>query len=134
LIIGVFGLLVGIGALAIPNAPFFGSLLIVLGLAYIVGAPKQAIEVTNSGGGQIRFPVSFFERGRTFEFASEVAEAIARTPASREPSGSRSPAPRDQNDVGDPGEGLRNLSSLRDQGLITDSEYADKRAEILRRL
>jgi hypothetical protein len=133
-IFGVFGLLVGIAALGLPSASAFGVLLIVIALGMIAGAPKQAIEVTNSGGGHIVFPVSFFERGRTLDFASDVSEAIARTPASREPSVVRPPALADETGRTDPSNALRNLQRLRDQGLITEYEYADKRADILRRI
>jgi hypothetical protein len=130
---GALGLVFGFASLGIPNAGLFGVLLLILGIAFIVGAPKQAIEVTNSGGGQIRFPVSFFERGRTIEFASRVSEALARTPDSREPYAARSVSAQQHSGSGDPSEALRNLQRLRDEGLITESEYADKRAEILRR-
>ena len=54
---------------------------LLLGLASIIGAPKQAIDVMNSGGGRISFPVSVFERDRTVEFANRVSEALAGTPS-----------------------------------------------------
>jgi hypothetical protein len=133
-IFGLLGLLVGIAALQLPSASVFGLLLILIALGMIAGAPKQAIEVTNSGGGHIRFPVSFFERGRTLDFASGVSEAIARTPTSRGPSGGQSRGPIEETEANDPSDALRKLQRLRDQGLITEYEYADKRADILRRL
>ncbi len=133
-IYGFLALLAGIGALQLPSASALGVLLIVIALGAIVGAAKQAIEVTNSGGGHIHFPVSFFERGRTLDFASQVSEAMARTPTSRQPSGVRSPGPNEETGPTDPSDALRNLQRLRDQGLITEYEYADKRADILRRL
>ena len=44
----------------------------------IIGAPKQAIEVMNSGGGLIRFPVSVFERGGdvTLSTLLKLAQAL----------------------------------------------------------
>ena len=80
LIFGAFALLVGLGALSVPNARGLAVLLTLLGAGAIAGAPKQFVEVMNSGGGTIRFPVSVFERGRTLEFASRVSSAIARAP------------------------------------------------------
>lgn len=130
-IFGAFAILFGIAALSLPGAWFLGLLLFLLGIPALIGAPKQAIEVMNSGGGVIRFPVSVLERKRTFEFASSVSEAIARsskhdTAADRV--GVSSPP------SGDPSGALRDLQRLRDQGLITDDEYAAKRGEILARL
>lgn len=130
-VFGVIALLVGIPTMAIPNAVLLGLLLVLLGLAVIVGAPKQAIEVMNSGGGVILFPVSVFERSRTLEFAGRVSEAIARSSqggrAAEEPSPPHAAG-------SDPSRALRDLQRLRDQGLVTESEYRSKRAEILSRL
>lgn len=130
-IFGAVALLVGLGALNVPAARGLAVLLILLGAGAIVGAPKQFVEVMNSGGGTIKFPVSVFERGRTLEFASRVSEAIARSPK-----GSRafrdtaptSPAPADASGA------LRQLEQLRGQGLITDAEFAAKRQDVLNRL
>lgn len=130
-IFGVLAVVIGLGALAIPGAGILGLPLLLLGLASIIGAPKQAIEVMNSGGGNIRFPVSVFERGRTLEFAGRVSEAIARTAKGSVGADSTS-TPRSGGS--DPGAGLRDLQHLREQGLITEIEYASKRAEILSRL
>ncbi len=130
-IFGVVGLIFGIGALMIPNAAIVAVPLILLGAASIISSPKQSIEVTNSGGGSIQFPVSLLERGRTLEFASRVAEAIARTPASGGRAAGGSPV---VSEASDPSAALINLQRLKDQGLITADEYAAKRAEILGRL
>ncbi len=129
-ILGVLAVLVGLAAVAIPGAAPLGVLLLILAVAAIAGAPKQAIEVMNSGGGVIRFPVSVFERGRTFEFANRVSEAVARTSPRAAATASIAPIASD----GDPASALRRLEGLRDQGLITEPEYAAKRAEILARL
>jgi hypothetical protein len=131
LIFGAVALLFGIAALAIPNAAIFGLLLVVLGLASIIGAPKQAIEVMNSGGGLIRFPVSVFERGRTLEFAGRVSEAIARSTKGAQATDTRD-AQRPER--ADPSTALVDLKRLWDQGLITETEYTAKRSEILTRL
>lgn len=130
-IFGTVGVLVGLAALTIPSAGWLGLILLLLGLAVIIGAPKQAIEVMNSGGGVIRFPVSVFERGRTVEFANRVSEALART-------SSRATAPaavaNQRSQAANAGDALRHLQDLRDQGLITATEYEAKRSEILARL
>jgi hypothetical protein len=130
-IFGAVALLVGLGAVAIPNVGLLGLLLIILGLVSIIGAPKQSIEVMNSGGGLIRFPVSVFERGRSLEFASQVSEAIARSSKSGVTSDTRN-APH--SDRADPSTALGDLRRLREQDLITETEYAAKRSEILARL
>jgi hypothetical protein len=130
-ILGILTVLVGFGALTLPNAGSLGVLLILLGAALVAGAPKQFVEVMNSGGGTIRFPVSVFERGRTLEFASRVSEAIARSPkGGRASDGYARPAAA----ASDPTGALRQLEQLRSQGLITDSEFAEKRQDVLKRL
>jgi hypothetical protein len=131
--IGAFAVLFGAAAAAIPglHLALLGALLLILGVGAIAGTPKQAIEVMNSGGGVIRFPVSVFERGRTIEFANRMSEAVART-SPRAPATAASVDPIASD--GDPSRALRHLEGLRDQGLITEPEYAAKRAEILARL
>ena len=130
-IVGVLAVLAGFGALSVPNAASLGIVLILLGAAAIAGAPRQFVEVMNSGGGTIKFPVSVFERGRTLEFASRVSEAIARSPkGGRASDGYARPAPAQS----DPTGALRQLEQLRNQGLITDAEFDAKRQEVLNRL
>jgi Short C-terminal domain len=131
-IVGVFGVLFGIGFMAVPGVSILGLLLALFGLALIVGAPKQTIDVMNSGGGQISFRVSVFDRARTVEFANRVSQALART-SSRASAGAL-PAAGPSAPSGTSADALRNLQALRDQGLITDAEFATKRAEILARL
>lgn len=134
-LVGALALLVGFAGLsssvsASSNAPL-GITMVVIGALLIVGSPRQAIEVMNSGGGAIRFPVSVFERSRTIDFANRVSEAVAHTtsrPAVASPTQAViAPGP-------DPGDALRLLTQMRDQGLVSEGEYADKRAEILARL
>ena len=127
---GGIALLIGLAALGIPNAQILGAILALLGAASISGAPKQFVEVMNSGGGAIRFPVSVFERGRTLEFASAVSEAIARTSRTHRAAPDRVSAPA----VSDPSGALRQLELIRSQGLITEEEYGAKRRDILGRL
>lgn len=100
---------------------------IVIGLLVLLAAPRQAIEVMNSGGGTVRFPVSVFERSKAIGFANRVSEAVARKP---EPLPGRRYEPLETG----PSDGLRHLARLRDDGLITDAEFAAKRAELLARL
>jgi hypothetical protein len=128
--LGAFAVLVALGALAVPNGQFWGILLLAVGAGFVIGAPKQAIEVMNSGGGRIDFPVSFFERGRTFEFANAVSDALAGNGR-----GSRSERRIEQStDAADPEKALRTLDQLRKQGLITEAEYASRREAVLARL
>jgi hypothetical protein len=75
-IFGAVAILVGFATLYIPVAQILGVVLILLGAAAVVGAPKQHIEIMNSGGGTIMFPVSMFERGRTLEFANRGRNRI----------------------------------------------------------
>jgi hypothetical protein len=134
LILGILALLVGLAGLTIPDTRILGVLLLVLAVNAIVSAPKQAIEVMNSGGGKVVFPVSFFERHETLVFASQVSEAIARqgrsTGYATPPA---APAPT-QATASDARSALRHLEDLRNDGLITAEEYAAKRAEVLSRL
>jgi hypothetical protein len=130
-IFGAVALLVGIAGVSYPGVQVVAVVSILLGAAAIIGAPKQHIEIMNSGGGTITFPVSVFERGRTLEFANRVSEAIARS--SRGALSAR--------DVERPGRGstdatgaLRQLDQLRTQGLITEAEFATKRQDVLNRL
>jgi hypothetical protein len=131
ILIGGFAVLFGVGAFFIPGVSLLGLLLALLGLAAIIGAPKQAIDVMNSGGGRISFPVSVFERRRTVDFANHVAEALART-SSRAVAAAQMVVASPP--AGGTAEALRHLQGLHDQGLITESEYAAKRGEILARL
>jgi hypothetical protein len=130
-IFGAAALLVGVSALSISGAQSLAVVLILLGAGAMAGAPKQFVEVMNSGGGTIKFPVSVFERGRTLEFASRVSEAIARS----------SRGARRNRDVDRPVASstdatgaLRQLDQLRTQGLITEAEFAAKRRDVLKRL
>jgi hypothetical protein len=133
LILGVIGLLIGIVALKVPGAEILGVVLIAASGSVIVGAPKQAIQVMNSGGGSFPFPVSFFERDQTMEFAARVSEAIARQGRASRDERAVTPPPPPFPDS-DARATLRRLEELRAEGLITNEEYAGKRAEVLSRL
>lgn len=130
-IFGCVALIVGFATLSIPSAGLLAILLLLLGVAAIVGAPKQALEVMNSGGGLIPFRVSVLERGRTLQFASRVSEAIARTTRGGMVDEARIAPGTERRD---PSSALRDLQRLRDEGLVTETEYAAKRSEILTRL
>lgn len=131
-ILGGLFVLFGLAVLQYPNAAILGLLLVVLGVVAIIGAPKQAIEVMNSGGGVIRFPVSLLERSRTVEFANLVSEAVARTTTR---GGTVTAGPVAATSPGaDASDALRQLNRLREQGLISEAEYTAKRGEILARL
>lgn len=129
-LLGIVGFFLGIGVTATPRMEGLGVVLIVIGLLLMIRAPRQAIEVMNSGGGTIRFPVSVFERSRTVEFAHRVSEAVARRPAPRQAPAAPIPAPS----ASSPSEAMTHLNRMREQGLVTDAEYAAKRAQILERL
>ena len=129
-IFGIFAILAGVVAALIPGLVFWlGILLIVFGVLFIVGAPKQSVDVQNSGGGNIAFPVSFFERSRTVAFANAVSQTLAHGAAAGRPSAPAAMAP-----AGDAEARLRQLEGLRSQGLISDAEYTAKRSEVLGRL
>jgi hypothetical protein len=123
--------IIGLWALSVPQAQAAGLLLIILGAVVVVSAPKQFVEVMNSGGGTIRFPVSVFERDRTLEFANRVSEAIA---GSLKGARASQEYTRPTAASTDPSGALRQLEQLRSQGLITDTEFAAKRQDILNRL
>jgi hypothetical protein len=131
IVFGVAALLFGLATVPAHGVlSALGLLLIILGVVTVIGAPKQAIEVMNSGGGTIRFPVSLFERSRAVEFANRVSETIART-STRSVVGVLAPATPEPVDAA---ASLRRLESLREQGLITEAEYDAKRSEVLGRL
>lgn len=157
IVVGLFCVLLGMTFLSTRNsAPLFGPIILLLGVLLLLLSPRQAIEIMNSGGGRIRFPVSAFERGRSAEFANNLSQALAQTGAQRlaaapAPASASlpwlapgtapgAPAMASQADVAParvgstPAEALTQLAQLRNQGLIDDSEYAAKRAEILARL
>jgi hypothetical protein len=130
-LVGFLTAFIGLGALSVPQAQSAGLLLIVLGAVLVASAPKQFVEIMNSGGGTIRFPVSVFERGRTLEFANRVSEAIAASPRGAR-AGQDYARPTAAST--DPSGALRQLEQLRSQGLITDAEFAAKRQDVLNRI
>jgi hypothetical protein len=131
LVLAVLAILIGISALSSPDLLAGAVAWIVIGLLLLLAVPRQAIEIMNTGGGTIRFPVSVFQRSLTLEFANRVSEAVAQLSRRPEPS-AYSTVP--DTDPRDPKDRLVQLSQLRDQGLISADEYAAKRSEILSRL
>ena len=129
-LVGLLAGLAGFAGLSSRGSGGGGIVLLLIGVALVLSAPRQAVELMNSGGGTIRFPVAVFERGRTVDFANRVSEAIARLPGSRHEE--RQPIAMPAGN--DPREAIGNLNRLRDEGLIDADEYAAKRAEILARL
>lgn len=130
-LVGLLAGVTGLGSMSISQGQSAGLLLIILGIVLVLTSPKQYVEVMNSGGGTIRFPVSVFERGRTLEFASRVSEAIAGSSRGmRASQGYERPVAT----AGGPTAALQQLEQLRSQGLITDAEFAAKRVDILNRL
>ncbi len=132
---GGLALLVGLATVGIDTARVLSVVLILLGASSMVNAPKQWVEVMNSGGGAVRFPVSVFERGRTLEFAGRVSETIARTPRGQlSVPGAASTTTSSVSQPTDPASALRQLDQLRTQGLISDREFDAKRQAIIDRL
>lgn len=127
LLLGGLAIMGGFSALSTSPNTGGGIGLIIIGALLLLAVPRQAIEVMNSGGGVISFPVSVFERGKTVDFANRVSEALARGSGADQPI---VPPDRDP----DAGEALRSLTRLRDDGLITEDEFSAKRADILARL
>ncbi len=136
LLFGGLALLFGFGTVGIDAARLLSLLLIVLGASSVINAPKQWVEVMNSGGGAVRFPVSVFERGRTLEFAGRVSETIARTPRGQMSNVGQAAVSATASHLppADLTSSLRQLERLRSEGLITDVEFAAKRQAIIDRL
>lgn len=132
-LVGGLALLIGLGTVGLDAARVFSFLLILLGGSFVINAPKQWVEIMNSGGGAVRFPVSLFERGRTLEFAGRVSETIARTPRGQGGGVAASSAPGGSQHA-DPTAALRQLDQLRSQGLITGAEFDAKRQAIIDRM
>ena len=133
---GAVALVFGVGTLGIDAARVLSVVLVLLGASSVINAPKQWVEVMNSGGGALRFPVSVFERGRTLEFAGRVSETIARPPRGQMGTfgAAAASAPTAQTEPADPSAALRQLDQLRSQGLITDDEFTAKRQAVIDRL
>jgi hypothetical protein len=131
LVLALIAFWIGTSGLNTPGQTTGGALWLVIAALLLLAVPKQAIEVLNSGGGAIRFPVSVFQRSRTVEFADRVSEAVARVTT-------RTTSPGEAPETIAPGldltDAMRQLSRLREQGLITEQEFAAKRAEIISRL
>jgi hypothetical protein len=132
-VIGAFVAIVlfflGVSLLNQPRSSAFGVVLIVLSLLLATNTPRQAIQVMNSGGGAIQFPVSVFERSRTVAFAHAVSEVLARRDVAVSPPEALAAPP-----AADPASAMAQLNSLRTQGLISEDEFAAKRAQILDRI
>lgn len=125
-LVGALAVLVGWVGTSSPGMTSLAIVMIAIGVLLILGSWRQAVEVMNSGGGAVRFPVSVFQRGRAVEFANRVSAALAHRPnqvtdTTRQPDA-------------DLGTALRNLQQLRDDGLINEDEFSQKRSEILGRL
>lgn len=125
-LIGALALLVGWGGTSSPGMISLAIVMIVIGVLLMLGSWRQAVEVMNSGGGAVRFPVSILQRGRAVEFANRVSAALARRP--------NEPTETARVPDTDPATVLRGLQQLRDDGLINDDEFAQKRSEVLGRL
>ena len=69
--------------------------------------------------------------GREVAMWLPAAEDLGATVPRAQPSGERRGEPAK---VGDPAERMRQIKELRDQGLITDKEYEEKRGELLKAL
>ena len=127
LILGLLVILAGFGANSTDSG--LAILLLIAGFLLILATPRQAIEVMNSGGGTIAFPVSVFERSKTVAFANRVSELLA-----HRPSVAATQSPTASGGGPDANDALRKLNQLHADGLITDAEFSAKRAEILARL
>lgn len=120
----------GLGLLGQANTAALGVLIVLTAVLLAINTPRQAIQVMNSGGGVIWFPVSVFERSRTVAFAHAVSEVLARRESVTSPSAEVPAAAPQTNATA----AMAQLTELRTQGLISDEEFAAKRAQILARL
>jgi hypothetical protein len=126
----VFILFIGLPALFVSI--ILGLIALFVSLLVINIAVRQGIQITNTGGGNVHFPVSFFERGRTIEFANHVSAVLAQMTAYNRPQNfAADGAPPSQPNVT---ESMINLYRLHEQSLISDAEFTAKRTEVLGRL
>jgi hypothetical protein len=89
-----------------------------------------AIEISSAGGSFGKITDTAFKPSRTKEFVARVQDRIEQVPLPEQGGVAGPPTPA----AGDPAASLRQLQALKDQGLLTDDEYAEKRQEILKRL
>jgi Short C-terminal domain len=89
-----------------------------------------AVEISSAGGSFGKITDTAYKPSRTKEFVAHVQDRIEQVQVPKQ-GGVAAPA---TSDTGDPAASLRQLQTLRDQGLLTDAEYAEKRQEILKRL
>jgi hypothetical protein len=108
-----------------PLRTELGLILLIAAILLVAASPQLAIEIMNSGGGTIQFPVSVLERSRALEFANAVSRLLAAEPESHQLA-----QKTQSNAVG----ALRELESLLSEGLITQAEYDSKRADVLNRV
>jgi hypothetical protein len=102
---------------------------IVLGLLAILAAIRTQMSITNSGGHRTSHGVAIWNRTEALDFAQQVTTIVAgHAPVAPQTSNLVSALPPSAE------ERLRELSRLRDAGLITQDEYDSKRTELLARL
>jgi hypothetical protein len=89
-----------------------------------------AVEISSAGGSFGKITDTAYKPSRMKEFIARVQDSIEQVQVP-EQGGVAAPA---SSDTGDPAASLRQLQALKDQGLLTDDEYAEKRQEILKRL
>jgi hypothetical protein len=99
---------------------------IVIGLLAILASIRTQLSITNSGGQVTRHGVAIWNRTEARDFAQAVTTAVAGhapvAPRASDFAISARPSAEDR---------LRELSRLRDAGLITQVEFDSKRQELL---
>jgi Short C-terminal domain/Bacterial PH domain len=88
------------------------------------------VEISSAGDSFGKINDTAYKPSRTKEFVAEIQDRIEQVQVP-EQGGVAGPATPG---TGDPAASLRQLKALKDQGLLTDDEYAEKRQEILKRL
>lgn len=89
-----------------------------------------AIEISSAGGSFGRITDAAYKPSRTKEFVARIQDRIEQVHVPDQ-GGVAGVA---TSDTGDLAADLRQLQALKDEGLLTDDEYAEKRQEILKRL
>jgi hypothetical protein len=92
------------------------------------------VDISSAGGSFGKISDTAYKPSQTREFVARLQDRIGQGQADDQgliSGGVPSPA---TSDTGDAAASLRQLQALKDQGLLTDDEYDEKRQEILKRL
>ena len=88
------------------------------------------VEISSAGGSFGRINDTAYKPSQTREFVARIQDRLEQVQAPEQGGVAGPPT----SDAGDAAASLRQLQALKDQGLLTDPEYGEKRQEILKRL